>query len=47
MWSPIVKWLMIILVLRGILGIYQDCNFWWRKEFNIINLKSWFDTFKR
>lgn len=47
MWSPIVKWFLIILILRGALGIYQDCNYWWHKDFNATNIKNWLQGFRR
>lgn len=41
------KVLFLVLALRGILGIYQDCNYWWHKDFNVTNIKSWLQGFKR
>lgn len=39
--------IMSILSIRGILGIVQDCNYWYDREFNLEGLKGWLKEFKR
>lgn len=47
MFSGLAKVIITILCLRGILGIYQDRNYFFNKPFNKETIKGWFQSFKR
>lgn len=47
MYSKLFVFIITILSIRGILGVIQDCNYFFKKPFNIETIKGWLQTFKR